>query len=33
MASHSRAGHDGELLASETMKAATRGTVPVLVHH
>jgi nucleotide-binding universal stress UspA family protein len=33
MASHSRAAHDGELLASETVKAATRGNVPVLVHH
>lgn len=32
MASHGRRGADGVLLGSETVKAATLGTVPVLVH-
>jgi nucleotide-binding universal stress UspA family protein len=32
MASHGRRGSDGALLGSETVKAATLGTVPVLVH-
>lgn len=33
MASHGRRGGDGTLLASETLKTATFGTVPVLIHH
>lgn len=32
MASHGRKGSDGTLLGSETVKAATLGLVPVLVH-
>jgi nucleotide-binding universal stress UspA family protein len=32
MASHGRTGADGKFLASETIKAATLGPVPVLVH-
>jgi nucleotide-binding universal stress UspA family protein len=33
MASHGRHDHAGSLLASETLKTATFGTVPVLIHH
>lgn len=33
MASHGRKGHDGLLLASETIKVMTLGATPVLVHH